>query len=300
MTQLAVTRRIGRGRALPPGQAPVRAELHVLDGKPVGSHDHEFIELAVIVGGDGQHQSIHGIQPLRRGDAVVLRPGEWHAYLTPRRLKLYNCYIGPELLDHELAWAIRDPAVHHLLRHGPVDVRQPQPTMLHLDEPALRRCVEHLRALCKPQAPQVGLLAPIARLLLILEQFIAAAPQPQRLPHAALHPAVVHVARLLESQLAHPWSLDELADRVALNPSHLVRLFRAQTGQSPMAYLSHLRARRAAALLLRTSDPVGQIGAAVGWDDPNYFARRFRAHWECSPSEYRLRHARPVTDAARL
>jgi AraC family L-rhamnose operon transcriptional activator RhaR len=36
---------------------------------------------------------------------------------------------------------------------------------------------------------------------------------------------------------------------------------------------------------------VAEIGRAVGWHDPNYAARRFRATYGLSPTEYRRRFA---------
>jgi AraC family L-rhamnose operon transcriptional activator RhaR len=65
-----------------------------------------------------------------------------------------------------------------------------------------------------------------------------------------------------------------------------------------MAYLRRARAERSAYLLLSTADPVSVIGAAVGWDDPNLFARRFRTHFGLSPTAYRASLARePATPA---
>jgi AraC family transcriptional regulator, L-rhamnose operon transcriptional activator RhaR len=56
-----------------------------------------------------------------------------------------------------------------------------------------------------------------------------------------------------------------------------------------MAHLSALRAEAAATRLLRSDDPVASVGAAVGWSDPNSFARRFRAHFGTSPTAFRGR-----------
>ena len=56
-----------------------------------------------------------------------------------------------------------------------------------------------------------------------------------------------------------------------------------------MHYLAQLRAERACVMLARTDDSVASIGAAVGWPDPAYFSRRFRAIFGMSPREYRHR-----------
>ena len=54
-----------------------------------------------------------------------------------------------------------------------------------------------------------------------------------------------------------------------------------------MAYLHERRLERAAQALLHTSASITAIGRAVGWRDPNVFARRFRARFGISASQYR-------------
>lgn len=103
----------------------------------------------------------------------------------------------------------------------------------------------------------------------------------------AVHPAVQHAMRLLEADLAEPWTLERLAAGVNLAPGYLIRLFGRSAGMSPMAYLNRIRAERAAGLLIETELPVASIGATVGWHDPSHATRRFRAVFGLSPSSYR-------------
>jgi transcriptional regulator GlxA family with amidase domain len=108
-------------------------------------------------------------------------------------------------------------------------------------------------------------------------------------------PSVVADAlRLVAADLARPWRVQELAAAVAVSPAHFSRLFHQAVGRPPMAHLAVLRAEAAASRLLRTADPVADVGAGVGWADPNYFARRFRARFGMSPTEYRARRAGDV------
>jgi AraC-like DNA-binding protein len=104
---------------------------------------------------------------------------------------------------------------------------------------------------------------------------------------AAVHPAVQHAMRVLEGDLAEPWTLEQLGARVNLAPGYLIRLFGKSVGMSPMAYLNRIRAERAAGLLIETELPIATIGAAVGWHDPSHATRRFRATFGLSPTQYR-------------
>jgi AraC family L-rhamnose operon transcriptional activator RhaR len=56
-----------------------------------------------------------------------------------------------------------------------------------------------------------------------------------------------------------------------------------------MTFLARVRAERAATLLAHSALSAAQVGAAVGWGDPTYFARRFRMLVGLTPSEYRRR-----------
>jgi AraC family L-rhamnose operon transcriptional activator RhaR len=93
--------------------------------------------------------------------------------------------------------------------------------------------------------------------------------------------------QLMEGDVAHDWSLGEIAAQLRLDRSHLIRLFRRCTGLTPMLWLARCRGERAAVRLLTSDEPVAAIGRRVGWQDANYFARRFRALFGLSPSEYR-------------
>jgi AraC-like DNA-binding protein len=126
-------------------------------------------------------------------------------------------------------------------------------------------------------------------------------PTPQ-VRHRSSRRSILPVAgamRLFEDHLDHPWTLGELAQRLHMVPGSLVRLFTASVGQPPIAYLSQRRAEVAATLLLRDDRPIAHVGEVVGWPDPNYYARRFKAHLGMSASTYRKRFAATAPQVAR-
>jgi AraC family L-rhamnose operon transcriptional activator RhaR len=104
-----------------------------------------------------------------------------------------------------------------------------------------------------------------------------------------IHPAAYQMMHLMDERMADAWSIQELASAVHLEGAYCIRVFKKATGLSPIAYLSRCRAERAAALLLRTDLPIASIAGQIGWPDQNYFARRFRAHFGISATEYRTR-----------
>jgi AraC family transcriptional regulator, L-rhamnose operon transcriptional activator RhaR len=262
------------------------------DAHPV--HTHAFVEIAVVMGGAGQHLSLAGRQPLAAGDVILLRPGVWHGYENCRHLDLYNCCFSTELLQAELAWTREDPLLGYLLWTGPHALQRRGMLTTALDDAGFRECLEHLEALDALRFKPIGLHRGevIGRLVLFLSALArAVARDGDRAvqPAGPTHPAVVQGMRLMEARLSHEWTLTELAGRLHLTPGYLVRLFKESTGLPPIAYLSRYRVEVAASLLLHTDDSIAQIAQSVGWPDQNYFARRFKAHYGLPASTYRTR-----------
>ena len=266
--------------------------LHV-DGHPM--HTHRFVEVAFVVDGSGTHDSLAGRVELTHGDVMLLRPGVWHAYEDCQRLVLYNFCFSSELLHRELAWTREDPLLGYLLWNGPYAAPRRGVLGFRLDAAAYDRCHAHLEALdalryCPLDRYRSDVLGLSCSLLGELGR-AALGDQPNGAVQGRPHPAVRRAMRMLESDIARPWTLADLAEELHLAPAYLVRLFKDATGLPPKAYLAQVRAERAAVLLLNTDDPVTGIGRAVGWPDQNYFARRFKAHYGLSATTYRKRFA---------
>ena len=290
------------------GSAPFSLYVRLFDVSEVAPHDHDFLEIALVVSGSGTHGSLRGEVPARAGDVYILRPGAWHSYSSSRALRVFNCVFSIETLQRGFAAALHDADLHHLFYGGPLAENRRGLLSLHLGAAARGRCVEYLeklapRANTNVKATDENAAHAVAMnaeklgyfLLFLGELARVAAREKQReysqqeAPRvlAAPHPAVAQARQLLENDLARDWSLRELAAQLHLDRFHLSRLFKSSVGLPPMAYLARLRAERAAQLLLRSDAPISQIGAQVGWRDANLFSRRFSAHFGLSAREYR-------------
>jgi AraC family L-rhamnose operon transcriptional activator RhaR len=257
-------------------------------------HTHSFVEIAVMTGGAGIHTSMQGNRRLAVGDFVLLRPGVWHGYEQCRALDLYNCCFSVNILHRELAWAREDPMLGYLLWTGPYAMRRRGLLASSLDPAELAECIVHLDALDRLRALPIGshrgdLIGRLTLFLACLARAVARQRTKQDDHSGPAHPAVTHAMRLLEADPARRWTLTELAGRLGFSTGYLIRIFKATTGLSPLAYLSRHRIETAANMLLNTDEPITHIARNVGLPDQNYFARRFRAHYGLSASTYRAR-----------
>ncbi len=82
-------------------------------------------------------------------------------------------------------------------------------------------------------------------------------------------------------------TLHAISDATNFSVYHFVRLFRRETGMSPMRYVTRYRIEKAKEFLQTTTHPVGEIGRLVGIPDQYTFARTFRKLAGKSPTQYR-------------
>ncbi len=101
------------------------------------------------------------------------------------------------------------------------------------------------------------------------------------------------ILRFVESNLAEPLTLDDLAADLALSPSRTSHVVRQVTGRTFPRLLSDVRLRHAAHLLSRTDLPVGDVAYRVGLADQSYFSRLFKRRYRMTPTAYRRAHPRP-------
>ncbi|MBN1554637.1 MAG: helix-turn-helix domain-containing protein [Phycisphaerae bacterium] len=260
------------------------------------AHGHMFLEIIVCAKGKAVHRTNQGLIPIRQGDAAVLRPGSWHEFLDPHDTVIYNLCFKEELLHHELLEIPRDAMTHHLLWDAPRQGKHRGIFHFHLPRDMLRELHAPMDMLDRLyQDPWSGYNTQKLGGLMICLGVLARAAWASRSdapshPGARMHPAVKRVLHFIQQDLAYPWTLNELARRVRMNHSYLARVFRQAMRCTVLEYISNRRAETAAALLITGEEPIGEIGAKVGWDDPNYFARRFRKHFDVSAGEYRKQH----------
>ena len=92
---------------------------------------------------------------------------------------------------------------------------------------------------------------------------------------------------LVREHLRDGWQLAQYARALALSDRHLRRLCHETTGLSAHRFIEATRLREACRLLAYTRMRVQEVGFALGFDDPAYFARSFRRGMGMSPQEYR-------------
>jgi AraC-like DNA-binding protein len=154
--------------------------------------------------------------------------------------------------------------VRSLLSMNEEEARQPGPASRFVIERLVELIlveilrVEHLR----PKDALTGLLAGLA--------------------DSVTRPALL----AMHQNLAHPWTIDELAEICKVSRSTFAARFRVIMGAPPMAYLLNWRMALAKDELMQGARSIGEIAYAIGFQSSSAFTTSFTRMVGCSPKRY--------------
>ena len=85
-------------------------------------------------------------------------------------------------------------------------------------------------------------------------------------------------------------SIQEIADDLNVHRSYLTTVFKEFHQISPKEFLHSVRMQRAQQLLTNTDESIKIVAYSVGFSDPLYFSKAFKAYSHLTPSQYRSKH----------
>lgn len=94
---------------------------------------------------------------------------------------------------------------------------------------------------------------------------------------------VNYIQEHLHSQI----SLDELAREAGVSRSHLCRLFRADTGQSPSQYVLRAKLAEAHTLLTESGFSISEVANVLDFSSQSYFSACFKKRYGITPNAFR-------------
>ena len=277
-----------------PGMIPlaVREQTAYVDSGPVVV---DSVKVVFTISGWARVSSPLGEVLLESGSILTIPAGIECRGFPDGHARTVTFYFHPEYLVDQMRWlSATHPLVHNLHRALKCE---PQLQQLQLAASAMRDLAPTLGRLARLGNSDGGDFALLSMATSVFhavghlngipsdfsEVSMATGVTPRR--------EVTLAIALMRADLGRPWRIDVLAREVALSGSQLARLFRAQVGISPAAYLRQLRTDQMAELLATTRLGVGEIASAVGWSDPAVASRAFKQRYGVAPrASARFKH----------
>ena len=96
-----------------------------------------------------------------------------------------------------------------------------------------------------------------------------------------------NLRRELRGSLSHDWSINEMAERLHLSPSHFSHLYKKIYSTTPIGDLIEARIDNAKSALLFTDKSIEEIALSLGYNNTTHFCRQFHKYVNLSPSQYK-------------
>lgn len=98
---------------------------------------------------------------------------------------------------------------------------------------------------------------------------------------------VADIKRLIERKYMEDISINKIAESVYLSPNYISVIFKQETGETIIDYLTKTRMEEAKVLLRETDFKILDISEMVGFQDASYFGKVFKKYTGIHPQKYR-------------
>ena len=99
--------------------------------------------------------------------------------------------------------------------------------------------------------------------------------------------AITEAKRYIQQHYREALRLEDVSSAVGFNATYFSTLFKKETGQNFMDYLTELRINKSKELLCGDTLSIQDVAEMVGYRDLKYFSRLFKKATGVSPSDYK-------------
>ncbi len=279
----ARTRRLRFGDA----SAPRIVLLNARGARFSGGGDEPELSLKWIPQGEARYRSEGRHFALSGATQLLLNRGQPYTLDMTQPSESFVMFFDRKLAD--AAWASHS---------GTIEPFPEVPSVAGLPPPSLHAALRALRDATRQSAPSgvaliegaLALLGDVAALAMERRAMLSRLPSLRRATRAELLRRIARAETYL-MQSRHEATLDGAAGAAALSPFHLIRVFRAVHGETPLAWASGKRLEMARDSLLRTGDAIEDIARRAGYESRTAFDRAFARRFRQAPGAVRMARA---------
>lgn len=255
--------------------------LYVIDGflqenTHTKYHYHKFLEISIILQGPTTYSLDNTLHHLDTGDVIFINPDMMHNEIQNTGHS-HHLHIG---IDH-LQFTGYNPNTFPLT--DPI---------IHLSEhPEFQKIIFDILKEKEEQQPYQELA--FQQLVMTLWVYLLRQITQHKLSITPVKPMIsskkdmaTSIKYYLETHHSEEISLDSLSNSMYVSPTYISKLFKEETGESPINYLISVRMKRAKELLSQQQLTIKEVSEAVGYQDAYHFSKLFKKYTGISPREY--------------
>lgn len=245
-------------------------------------HSHDYAEILYILSGRGWYQIGGQEYEVSAGDVILCNPGTRHRF-SERENSMLEFYLA--FNDFQFRGA---PPNHFLLADGSCVLH----TTTETRQEMTKCCYEMIQEndSCRP-GKYFMLKACLIKLLILLVRetgAFSAGPDGCCLESYNKGYAVKKIISYLTENYEHKISLDQIARNMYLSPVYISKIFKEETGESPINYLIKIRLEKAKEILTNEENlSIKEVAGRVGYEDVYHFSKLFKKYYGIAPLYYR-------------
>lgn len=248
-------------------------------------HSHDFLAFIFILSGEGKYRIEGEEHEVREGDLLILNPGVCHQSLTDKCAEepVTEFFVG--FSDIQIPGYPHNylpvPEGAHLIHTGG-ELKQKLNKLCIAIETENEVCKEGRYFMLKAYLMELILLV-------IREQCeTIAGPRGYAFESVNKKYVVENIISYFERNYSEKISLDRIAENMYLSPFYISKIFKSETGDTPIRYLINIRLEKAKELLENESESsIQEIAGRVGYEDAYHFSKLFKKRYGLSPSQVR-------------
>ena len=251
-------------------------------------HVHQNHELIYVFGGQGHIYSNNVTYTLSQGDLLVVEPDVVHQGRTHSENPFQMITIGYNFYDYRL---YADPVLYGL---DQVFLNLFKKYKIKTNRPIIPNCRQisktlkdlFAEALDKQLCWQEKMRACLIQLFIFLGRKLKIYVASDNIDSDKVE-SIIRTKKYIASSFHKPLCLEDIARVACLSQSHFCRIFKKETGFTPVEYLNSVRLENAKTLLLYSNFTLTEIADMTGFSGIHYFSRIFKKNEGLSPSRYR-------------
>lgn len=253
---------------IPPGNTPVRIHFwNKLEKPPFHMHWHEHLEIHYILEGESVIQCNHETVTVKKGQCLIINSNELH-YAAGGQNRYFCIILTPSFLPKDnviFKRIVEDDIISKLINQMVNEyISEDELTEFTLMGYAHLILSELYKKHIYKKLEKLSLNAYSQRTVALNETI-----------------------KYIHDNYMNELTLDSLAKRLYVTPEHLCRSFKKGTGKTVIEYINNVRIKKAKELLSTTDISITEIAYICGFNDSNYFSRKFKETTGLTPRGFR-------------
>lgn len=243
-------------------------------------HCHDFVEISIITSGQIHYLIDNEHHLIKKGQILIFNPGKYHQEIIDEDTKCSELHIGISNL------------YLHDTKKNYIETNDSSPILnLGKSEIDFLNCCAEISK--EQKLGRVGypylLKALVMKLLVIIYREIHGEIHESNYYTCSFesrekHNIVNSIIEYMQENYMEDISLDKISKNMYLSPVYISKIFKEETGDSPINYLIKIRLLKAKELLRENSMPIKEVAQSVGYNDAYHFSKLFKKYYGLPPS----------------